>query len=58
MSGEHEETTQITTIMPDRSVQLLSSGSQFRNQVIGTITLTALLVAIFQAEVLVATALN
>jgi membrane associated rhomboid family serine protease len=58
MSGEHEETTQITTIMPDRSVQLLSSGSQFRNQVIGTITLTALLVAILQAEVLVATALN
>jgi len=58
MSGEHEETTQITTVMPDRSIQTISSVSHFRNQVIGTITLTALLVAIFQAEVLVATALN
>jgi len=59
MSGDHEETrAQITTALPDRFAQLLSSASQFRNQVIGTITLTALLVAIFQAEVLVATALN
>ena len=59
MSGDHEETrAQITTALPDRLAQLLSSASQFRNQIIGTITLTALLVAIFQAEVLVATALN
>jgi membrane associated rhomboid family serine protease len=59
MSDNHEEPkAQTTTALPDRFVHLLSSVSQFRNQVIGTITLTALLVAIFQAEVLVTTALN
>jgi len=59
MPGDSEETTvQITRVLSDQFAQLLSSASQFRNQVIGTITLTALLVAIFQAEVLVATVLD
>jgi membrane associated rhomboid family serine protease len=38
--------------------QVLSSATRFRNQVIGTITLTAVLAAIFQAEVITANALE
>lgn len=38
--------------------QVLSSATRFRDQVIGTITLTALLVGIFQAEVITANVLD
>lgn len=55
MSGDHEETrSRLPTTLPNLSSQLLSSASNFRNRVIGTITLTTLLVAIFQAEVIAA----
>ncbi|WP_160113964.1 rhomboid family intramembrane serine protease [Halobellus limi] len=55
MPADHQKTrSQLTRFF----FQVLSSATQLRNQVIGTITLTALLVAIFQAEMIAANALD
>ncbi|NLV08055.1 rhomboid family intramembrane serine protease [Haloarcula rubripromontorii] len=57
MSGDHEETRfPSNSALPAPFVRFLHSASVLRNEVVGTITLIAFLVAIFQAEILTATA--
>ncbi|QLH83798.1 rhomboid family intramembrane serine protease [Halosimplex pelagicum] len=57
MPGDREETSSHSdSALPSLFIRFLHSASGIRNEVIGTITLIAFLVAIFQAEVLTATA--
>jgi len=57
MSGDREETSShFDNALPTPFLRFLHSVNGFRNEVIGTITLIVFLVAIFQAEVLTATA--
>ena len=54
LSDLQETKSRLTDTLSSSYTQLLNAASKFRNQLIGTITLTALLVVIFQAEVITA----
>lgn len=57
MPGDQKETSpHLDTALPALFVRFLHSVRELRNEIIGTITLIAFLVAIFQVEVLTATA--
>lgn len=59
MSGDRAKATAYfrNAVLPS-SIEFLGIASRLRNQIVATITLLSLLVAIFQAEVLIATALE